>query len=1054
MNISEVCIKRPVFATVLSLIIVLFGVMAMRNLPVRELPDIDPPIVSVVTVYPGANAELIETEVTEILEQELNNISGIKTLRSESRAEVSQITVEFQLNHDVDIGSQDVRDRISRVREKLPDDIKEPIVSKQDANAEEIMWIVFYGDRYSTLELTTIAETQVKEQLQTVNGVGGINLGGAKRFAIRLWLDADKMASRGVTPMDIKNILQAENVELPSGRVENLSRESTILVRGKMDKPDEYENLIIRYENGAPIRLRDVARAEVGSEDERTIARYNGRPTVGLGIVKQSDANTVDVARKVKAEMRRIQKDLPEGITVDVAYDSSIYIEKAIHEVRDTIFISFFLVVGIIFFFLRNVRSTLIPATAIPVSIVGTFAVLDMMGYSINILTLLALVLAIGVVVDDAIVVLENVYRHMEEGMDAYSASIKGMKEITLAVIVITISLVAVFLPIAFQKGTTGVLFREFAITVSGSVIISAFVALTLTPVLCAVFLYVPKQHGKIFLFFEDFFNGMAAFYAGTLAWATRHKILVSFIGLMTIAASLGLYKALPKEFLPQEDKGYIICIVIAPEGSTSEYTDRFMKQTESIAESIPEKESYFSAVALSFAGGPGRANQGLMFVKLKEDRDRSAQAILRPGGIDSMFARMFNEVKGAISIGFLPKALNRGFGETFQLVLQCQDLKLLDNAARKIQTRLMKEGFLGQPNVDFNYEKPQINIEIDRDKASAAGVSVRDISETMQIFLGGQEISQFNKSGKQYVVIGQMERSKRLTPQDIERLHVRTQNGQLVQLRGLIRQNEAGAVNTIYHFQRFRSAKVTGEPQGVTLGEAMDRVKKILKEELPPGVMYTWDGEAREVESATTEGGEILILALLIIFLVLAAQFESFMHPITVMLAVPLATFGGLLLLFILNIVNNFASIKFYAPLESLPAFLQFITTHLPEIASMNMNLYSLIGFVLLLGLVTKNSILLVEFANQRVAEGMDATKAMIEAGRIRFRPILMTALSTMIGILPIAIGMGAGGESRRPLGVAVIGGMLTSTFLTLYIVPVVYILLDKIRFRKRKTR
>jgi hydrophobe/amphiphile efflux-1 (HAE1) family protein len=572
-----------------NLAIALVGVVALSRLPVRELPDIDPPVVSVTTVYPGANAELVEADVTEPLEQEINNIPGIKILRSESREQVSIVTVEFELNHDVDIGAQDIRDRISRVRDKLPDDLKEPIVAKQDADAQEVMWIALFSESRSTLELSNLAERQIRDRLQVVPGVGGINFGGQKRPSMRIWLDSSKMAARQITAADIRALLQRENVELPSGRIEGEKRSLSIVARGRMDQPEQYADLIVREVAGSPVRLRDVATVEIGPEVEGTIARFNGKPAVGLGVVKQSDANAIDVARRVRTEIERIRPLLPPDVSLDFPYDSSLYVEAAIREVAETIGISSLLVVLLIFLFLRDFRSTVIPAAAIPISILGTFALLYVLGYSVNILTLLALVLAIGIVVDDAIVVLENIVRHIEEGMPTFQASLLAMKEITGAVLAITASLVVVFLPIAFQSGTTGILFREFAITLAGSVAISAFVALTLSPALGAHFLRPTSSQLPAYArWFELGLEKFYRFYARSLDAALRHKGLWLGFGAAILALTVLLYRLIPQEFLPEEDKGVIVAVIITPEGSTSESTDQYVRQAEKIGADYP----------------------------------------------------------------------------------------------------------------------------------------------------------------------------------------------------------------------------------------------------------------------------------------------------------------------------------------------------------------------------------------------------------------------------------------------------------------------------------
>jgi multidrug efflux pump len=1041
MSLPEICIRRPIFAIMLNLLIVLFGVLGYMRLPVRELPNVDPPIVTITTVYRGASAEIMEAEVTERIEQEVNTIPGIKTLTSISRDEVSIITVRFNLDRKVDISAQDVRDRIARARQLMPEDIEEPIVAKQDANAQEVMWIALFSDKRSTLELTEIGERQFKDRLQTIPGVGGVNLGGEKRQAIRVRLHATKMAAHDITAGDLIKAFRENSVELPSGRLENYEREMSVRTLGKLNRPEQFQELIIAYRGGAPVRLREIANVELGVEDERTVARYNRRPAMGLGIVKQSEANALEVAERVKAELEKIKPTLPRDVQVEIAYDSSTYVRSAISEVQDTILVAFVLVLLIMFAFLRNLRSTLIPMIAVPVSLVGTFLILNLFGYSLNILTLLALVLAVGVVVDDAIVVLENIFRHIEAGMSPFEAALKGTREITTAVLAITIALVAVFLPIAFQSGTTGILFREFAVATAGSVVISAFVALTLTPTLCArVLKHDPGTHGRIYKTLEGFFTGLERRYSGLLGWSVRHKFIVILFGLLSLGLTYGLLTKLPREFLPDEDKGYILAIMFAPEGATSEYTDRFVSQAEQIASEFPETVGMFSAVALA-RGAPGESDFGIMFVKLKEGERRSALQIARPGARGSMFMRMIAEIKGVQAITLLPKSTD--IGEQYQLVLQGPDLPRIEKVANDVRGELIKAGILAQPRLNLNFQQPQLAVRIDRDLAANLGVSVRDASEALQLLWGGLDLARYNVQGKEYQVIAQLEREGRLVPLSVQDIHLRTQNGKLVPASSVLLPEQQGSPNAINRFGRQRAVTIAGQVQGMPLGVALDRTEQLLARILPPDMTYRWSGEADELKTGSTESVKVLILAVLVVYMILAAQFESLRNPFVIMLALPLALFGAFLGLFVFGMVNNIALIKSFAPLSQLPKPLAWLTTHLPEIPSMTLNVYSLIGIVLLLGLVIKNSILLVEFANQRVAEGLDATRAMLEAGRIRLRPILMTALSTIIGILPVALGLGEASASRRPLGVVVVCGMLTSTFLTLIIVPVVYILI-----------
>ena len=1025
MLLPQISIRRPVLATMMSLAIVLFGVIGLQRLPVRELPDIDPPVVSVTTVYPGANASVVETEITERLEEEINNIEGIKTLSSQSREQVSTITVEFDLGRDIERAAQDVRDRVARVRGKLPETIDEPIVAKQDADAQPVLWIGMNSERLTPLELTRLAEKQIKNRLQTVKGVSGVVIGGEQRFAMRLWLDAQKMAAHQLTVLDVEKALLQQNVELPSGRVENLSREMTIQMRGELKTPAEFNNLVVRNDADKLVRLRDIGEARPGVENERTVARNNGRPCIFLGIVKQSKANTVEVANGIKAEVERLKPTLPVGIEMVYNYDESIFVAKAISEVWETLAIAFVLVVIIIWLFLGSMRTTIIPAVAIPVSIVGTFAILHAFGYSVNTLTMLALVLSIGVVVDDAIVVLENIHRHIENGMKPMDAAKKGMDEIAFAVIAITISLVAVFLPLAFQTSATGRLFIEFAVAVAGSVVVSAFVALTLSPMMAA---RVLKEHDaaqkKFFLlrWFDSVLGYFTRIYERSLRWSLGHRFVVVLVAAGSLWLTFEAFRRLEGEFLPEEDKSRLLCFLFGPEGSTSEYTDRQVRKAEELLAKVPEVEAYGSVTAFALAG-PGSANQAIVFVKLKEpsERKRNVQQIVNgPGGLRMQF---LNNVEGAIAVPNIPKAIGRGFGSAFQLVVQAQDLDQLNDYVTKLLTKLRQSGYLLNARSSFEITKPELRLDIDRNRAAALGVSIQDISKTLQILFGGLDLSRIKLDGKEYDVIAQLQRESRLVPQDLDRLYVRNREGRLIQLSALINRSSGAAPNAVEHYNRLRSATISASLNGVPLGTAIERVETLLKDDLPADFLYDWSGESKDFKDAGTEFLFVLLLALVIVYMVLAAQFESLLHPLTVMLAVPLAglgAFGGLWLINTLGLAHL-----------------------MPQLPAMNINLFSLIGLVLLVGLVTKNSILLVEFANQQRASGVDAREAMRLAGVVRLRPILMTAFSTIAGIMPIAIGFGAGAESRRPMGVAVVGGMITSTFLTLLVIPVVYTLL-----------
>jgi hydrophobe/amphiphile efflux-1 (HAE1) family protein len=1058
MLLSEICIRRPVLAAMMSLGLVLFGAIGLGRLPVRELPDVDAPVITVMTVYAGASAAVIETQVTEPLEEALTSIEGIRTLTSESRDQASNITIEFDLSRDVDIAAQDVRDRVARVRGRLPDDIDEPVVAKQDADAQPVMWVALYSGRHSTLELTTLAENVLKDRLQTVAGVSSILLGGAKRFAIRLWLDSQKMAARGVTVLDVQQALNAQSVELPSGRVESWQRELAIETRGELKTPEEYDRLVLKRTARGLVRLRDVGRAAVGVEDERAVARYNAQPAMGLGIIKQSKANTIAVAEGIKRELERLTPLLPEGVKTYIPYDESVYIKRSIDEVWENLWASFLLVIVTIYIFLSDFRSTLVPAVAVPVSVLATFGCLHLLGYSINIVTMLALVLAIGEIVDSAIVVVENIHRHIEEGMRPWDASLAGMREITFAVISTTAALVAVFLPMAFQTSVTGRLFIELAVAISCSVAVSAFVALTLSPMIASRLLRPldpARARGGLAGVFERGVARITRRYERGLSWSLRHPRRIGALVAASFAASAFLYARLEKEFLPAEDKGRLFCVVIAPEGSTSEYTDRMIRKMEGIIQATPEVDGFFTAVALA-RGGVGRANEGVAFLRLRDRRERSVQDMVE--GPRGLGARFFREVEGAIAIPIIPKAIGRGFGQTFQLVLQHQDLDALNRHATQLSGALQGAGFLLNVRPSFRLDKPQLRVSIDRERAASLGVSVEDISRTLQILFGGLDLSHVTLGGKEYDVIVQLERAARLTPADLDRLYVRGSGGELIQLSSVVTHEVGGGPSAISHYNRLRSATVEATPMGVTLGTAMERAEALLKERLPPGFRYEWAGEAKDLQAAGRDTVFVLLVAVLVIYMVLASQFESLVHPLTVMFTLPLAAAGALGLLWLLAQVNQ-AGLMLYGWAHYAtdpPAAAGILSALVPRIPAMGINLYSQIGMILLLALVTKNGILLVDFANQRAAQGLPARQAMLEAGRVRLRPILMTAVATIVGTAPIVFGFGAGAESRRPLGIATMGGMTFSTFLTLFVIPVVYVAVSESleRWRARLAR
>ncbi len=1050
MTIFEQFIRRPVASVMLNTSLLVFGLLGLSQLPIRELPDIDPPVVNVLTVYPGASAEVVETEVTERLEDALAGADGIKLLTSESREQVSNISIEFVQGRDVDVAAQDVRDLVGRVRGLLPDDIDEPVISKQDANARPIMWVAVFSEEMDTQTLSQIAEDQIRDRIQTIPGISSVLIGGQQRLAVRIRLNPEEMAARGITVMDVEQALIAQNVELPSGRVESINRELTIQTRGQFARPEAFDDLVIRQDGANTVRLSDIGHAEPGIADERAVARFNSQPSIGLGIIRQSQANTIAVARGVRERMEEIAPTLPPGVEYEVAYDESIFVERAVIEVWQTLAIAFSLVVLTIFIFLRNPRSTMVPAVTVPLSIGASFGILYIMGFSINIFTLLALVLAIGIVVDDTIVVLENTYRHIERGSRPLDAAIQSMSEIAFPIVATTLSLIAVFVPLAFIGGITGTLLLEFAIALAGAVLMSSLVALTLSAMFCARVLRPVKEseHGRVFNYFERKLNGLNRRYERALGWALGHRKSILGIALLSLVLAGYFFQNLEQEFLPDEDKGRFLALMFTPEGSTPDYTDRMMQRMESIVSETPGIERYFTAVALPFAG-PGDPTLGFMFVGLADSGRPHVRDMV--GGPTGLGARLITEVEGALAIPVLPKAVDLTFGQPFELVITHPDLDGLENTAQAVLNRFRAEGFLANPRSTFEINKPEIRVIIDRDRAAALGVSLREVARSMQILFGGQDVSDYKQDGKQYDVIIQLERQERLTPSALERVFVRGRDGSLVQLNNIVSLEEGAGPNRIERFQRQRSVTIEGTPVNMPLGTAMQQAEAILDEMLPDGYGAEWKGDALNLIESSGDIYRFMLLAILVVYMVLAAQFESFIHPFTVLLALPLAFLGAFGLLYSLSWVNYFGEMFYgwsnFVP--DAPWIAHALSAIIPRISSMNLNIFSQVGLILLIGLVTKNSILLVEFANRQMAAGADSRSAMLKAGLIRLRPILMTSLATIAGILPIAIGFGDAAEGRRPLGVVAVGGMVTSTLLTLFVIPVIYTLLSDLSLK-----
>jgi multidrug efflux pump len=1010
MKLSHISINRPVLAIVMSLVIVLFGILSFTQLPVREYPDIDPPIISVVTLYRGASSNVVETEITDILEEQFATLEGVKTISSSSTEGGSVITIEFELDRDVNEAANDVRDKVSRIRGSLPREIDDPVISKVDANAQPIVWLALYSSQHSTLELSDFADRVLKERIQRLSGVGSVFIGGERKYAMRVWLDPLRMAAHELTTYDIETAIRNENAEIPGGRVEGELREFAVRTRGELSTPEEFGAIIVSQKGNDVVRLRDVATVEVGAEDERTAARWNGEPAVGLGIVKLSKASTVDVAKEISSTLPELKELLPQGMKLDVAYDSSEFITESISEVQETILIALCLVVLVVLAFLKSFRATIIPSLAIPISIIGALAAVYFAGFTINILTLLGFVLAIGLVVDDAIVVLENIYRHMEMGKSRWQAAIDGSKEIGFAVVSTTITLVAVFVPLAFLSGNVGRLFNEFGVAVAVAVLISGFVALTLTPMLSSQILRPLHHTGSSWASrsFDAFFDKLNIVYNRLLRGALQHRVLMITGSVVLLLLGYVLFLFLPSELVPTEDRGVGFGIVIAPEGATLEYTDSYVREVEKILLPLPERRGLFTATGLGF-GGPGSVSNSFMFLNLKprSERDKSQQQI-----IQELFPRLLS-IPGVLAFVINPPSLGADFSSSpVEYVLQGDNYEEISKAVNTMMGEASKLGYLVNLDTDLRLNKPQLDIHIDRERASGLGLSVSDIGSTLETFLGGRVVSDFKRGTKQYDVILQMRPEYRSTPDAIQNLYIRGNQG-LVQLANVVNVEKTVAPKELNHYNRIRSAKITATlVPGVTLGKALEDLDRIAQTKLSSNIKREYAGQSLEYKTSSSALYFMFLLAIVFIYLVLSAQFESFIHPFTILLSVPLAVFGALLTLYLFG---------------------------------QSLNIYSQIGLIMLIGLVTKNAILIVEFANQQQEKGLSLFDAVVEAATIRLRPILMTSFSTIFGILPIALGLGAGGESRQPLGMVVVGGVLFSTFLTLVIVPVVYTLLAR---------
>jgi multidrug efflux pump len=1006
MSLYTLSIRRPVLAIVMSMAIMIFGAIGLSFLGVREFPAVDPPVITVSTDYRGANADVILSQITEPLEESINGVAGIRTLTSTTREGRSTIVIEFGLSADLERAANDVRDAVYRALSNLPPDVDPPRVSKADADASPILQVTIGSSTRNLLELTRFADEVFAERLQTIPDVARVDIWGDKTYSMRLWMDPQRLAAYRLSPVDVRRAVQRENVELPAGRIEGSEIELPVRILSRLDTPQEFNDLILKQDGGGVVRFRDVGYAELGPRNQRTILKKNGIPMVAVVIRPQPGANFIDIADEFYRRVEQIRRDLPSDVTIAYGFDSTVFIRQSIAEVQQTIFIALSLVVLIIFLFLRDVRTTLIPLLVIPVSLTGAFFVMYALGFSINVLTLLALVLAIGLVVDDAIVVLENIFSKIESGLEPLHAGVVGTREIFFAVVATTLALISVLLPVMFLGGLTGRLFREFGATLGGAVIISSFVALTLTPMLSTRLLRRHQKHSWFYRRTESFFRGMAGAYRKALTgWMARRWLAVPLI-LVCAGLIVLFFRILPAELAPLEDRGSIRVSAKGPQGATYAYMDRFMDQLgATVAAEVPEKRQVVWVTSPGF-GASTSINSGFMRARLvpPAERERSQMEIA-----DALTDRV-GELQGAVT--FVTQeptiAVGRRRGLPVQFVIQTARLDKIEEILPAFLEEARRDPTFSALDVDLVFDQPELIVDIDRERARDLGISVRDIAETVQLALSEQRLGFFLMDGKQYEIIGQVARDDRNETIDLRNLYVATGDGTPVQLDRLVTVAERSSPPQIYRFDRYVSATVSaGLAPGFTISQGIDAMGAIAERVLDDSYETSLAGQSRDYQESSTALAFVFALAVVLLYLVLAAQFESFRDPFTIMLTVPLALAGALF---------------------SLWYFGQ------------TLNVFSQIGMIMLIGLVTKNGILIVEFANQRRAAGSPMGEAIVDAAEARFRPVLMTSLSTILGIAPIALALGAGSESRVPMGIAVIGGLLVGTLLTLFVVPAMY--------------
>ncbi|HQS00975.1 MULTISPECIES: efflux RND transporter permease subunit [unclassified Polaromonas] len=1021
MQLAEVSIRRPVFATVLSLLIVLVGAVSFQRLAVREYPKIDEPVVTVSVRYPGASAEVIESQVTKPLEDSIAGIDAVDVLTSISRADQSQISVRFRLEKDADAAAAEVRDRTSRVRNKLPQSIEEPVIAKVEADAFPVIWLAFTSDSLTRLQINDLVNRIVKPRLQTVTGVADVRIFGERKYAMRVWLDPRKMAAYRLTTQDIEDAIRRSNLEVPAGRIESQQREFSVTSETGLVRPEQFGEVVIRSVNGFPVKVRDVARVEEGAADERSGVRLNGRAAIGAGVIRQATANPLDLSQGVRNMIPQLKADLPPEVNIDIANDNSVFIDRSVRNVYTTIAEAVALVALVIFVFLRTFRASIIPIITIPVSLIGTFALMALASFTINTLTLLALVLAIGLVVDDAIVMLENIFRHIEEGLDPFSAAIKGAREIGFAVVTMTATLVAVYAPLAFTPGRTGRLFVEFALALAGAVVVSGFVALTLTPMLCAKLLKHNPAPNVFDRGMESFLNAVSDRYASVLrwvltrryqpvagqgggvkAWVLQARWIVVGVMLASALAILLIFPTMKQELSPLEDRGTILATVNAPDGATLDYTNRYAQALEKMGQPYKEFDRIFASV-----GNPTVSQASVIYRTVDwDERKRSTLEMARE------LQPKFASLPGVTAFPITPPSLGQGFRERpLNFVIQTSDsYENLDRVVEQILAEVAKNPGIQSPVSDLRLNKPELRIDVNRDKAADLGVSVEVVAKAIETMLGGRNVTRYKRDAEQYDVIVQTEASGRSTPEDIEGIYVRGRNDAMIPLSSLVTVREAVSPRELNHFGQRRAASITANlAPDYSLGQALTFMNATSARVLKPGYSTDLNGTSREFKNSQGALAIVFVLALVFIFLVLAAQFESFIDPLVIMLSVPLSMIGALIAL---------------------------------KLSGGSLNVYSQIGLITLVGLITKHGILIVEFTNQLRGQGMDMLEALVKASAQRLRPILMTTGAMVLGALPLALATGAGAESRIQIGWVIVGGMSLGTLLTVFVVPTMYAL------------